>query len=150
MLYGEMSLMFSVFLFSAEALMSTGHPPILLLPTTLITRGREGGGLWGGWGVLRRLGIRGIFTLLVLNFQHTKTRGDIMPRKGASGSREWRLRRLMHMEEYATDFLLKMTTPTQQFPLLESAVEDLAIKRKILEAEVTDGAPMIRHGKTGV
>lgn len=73
-----------------------------------------------------------------------------MPKKGASGSREWRLRKLLHLEEYIAVFLKQMTTPTQQFSQLEKALEDLGVKRKILEAEVEDGAPAIRRGKPGV
>lgn len=69
-----------------------------------------------------------------------------MPRKGASGSREWRLSALTHMEEYMANFLRRMSSPTKRYPKVEEAREEVAREKLLLSAEL-DGAPMIRRGK---
>lgn len=72
-----------------------------------------------------------------------------MPRKGAWGSREWRLSHLTHMEEYIGAFLKRLSSPTMRFPKLEEAQEEVARERRLMLAE-QEGAPIIRRGKTGV
>lgn len=73
-----------------------------------------------------------------------------MPKKGAHGSRDWRLARLTHMEEYMHQFIRQLDRPSMRFPKMIEAMEEVSQYRELLSLELSGDVPRIRRGKMGV
>ncbi len=64
-------------------------------------------------------------------------------RKDRFSRKERKLARLTHLEDYLTTFLKTYSTPTERWPKVGEALEEVARERLLLSAEVVneDGFP---------